>query len=53
MQSDCRRGTDVHALGDRPASDVIIELCVQIAKCAAANRAALQLSFYEIPTSSQ
>lgn len=41
-----------HALGDRPASDVIIELCVQIANCAAANRAALQLSFYEIPSSS-
>lgn len=35
---------------DRPPSVAILELCIEIARTAANNRAALQLSIYEIPS---
>ncbi len=39
----------VQAPDERAPREVVGELCTAIAKCAANNRAALQMSFYEIP----
>lgn len=38
------------ALGTQPVSEAIVELGSEIARCAVAHRAALQMSFYEAPS---